>query len=128
VPPKPVRPARHGVCFWLERRDGSVLFRRRPSHGLLGGMMELPTTPWRTDPWSAADAVAMAPTAVAWQPVPGHVDHAFTHFALTLAVFRARAASPPPDGVWAAPAEFDALALPTLFRKVVAFVGRGGDA
>ena len=38
--PKKERPTRRGVAFWTVRRDGSVLLRRRPESGLLGGMME----------------------------------------------------------------------------------------
>ena len=38
--PKPEKPTRHGTIFWIERLDGSVLVRRRPEKGLLGGMME----------------------------------------------------------------------------------------
>ena len=39
---KAEKPTRHGVVFWAEREDGAVLVRRRPSRGLLGGMMEFP--------------------------------------------------------------------------------------
>ncbi|HYU11045.1 MAG TPA: A/G-specific adenine glycosylase, partial [Stellaceae bacterium] len=42
---KPERPWRYGVVFWLSRGDGAVLLRRRPEKGLLGGMIELPSTP-----------------------------------------------------------------------------------
>ena len=45
--PKPARPVRHGVHFWLIDGRGHVLLRRRPPRGLLGGMTELPGTPWR---------------------------------------------------------------------------------
>src|SRR5262249_5271761 len=45
--PKRARPLRHGAIFWAVRRDGSVLLRRRPEEGLLGGMMEFPSTDWR---------------------------------------------------------------------------------
>src|SRR6516164_4008392 len=54
---KPKRPLRHGVAFWLTREDGAVLLRRRPEKGLLGGMTEIPSTPWRATPWSFAEAL-----------------------------------------------------------------------
>jgi len=41
------RPVRRGIAFWAQRADGAVLLRRRPPSGLLGGMMEIPSTPWR---------------------------------------------------------------------------------
>ena len=47
------RPVRHAAAFWIERADGAVLLRRRPAAGLLGGMMEVPSTDWRERPWSA---------------------------------------------------------------------------
>lgn len=127
--PKPLRPHRHGVALWVERPDGRVLFRRRPPRGLLGGMMAVPTSAWRPEPWPAAAALAAAaaeiPWAGGWRPVPGRIDHAFTHFALTLQVLCGAAsdgggAVDDAGGRWVAPAEFAALALPTLFRKVVA--------
>ena len=49
---KPERPLRYGVAFWLTRGDGAVLLRRRPEKGLLGGMTEIPSTPWRSEPWT----------------------------------------------------------------------------
>ncbi len=83
---KPERPLRHGVAFWLARPDGAVLLRRRPEKGLLGGMTEIPSTPWRAEPWTFAEAIRAAPSAAAWSPLPGTVLHGFTHFRLELAV------------------------------------------
>ncbi len=59
--PKPLRPVRYGVHFWLTDADGRVLLRRRPPSGLLGGMMELPGTDWREAPWGEDEALALAP-------------------------------------------------------------------
>ena len=53
---KAEKPTRHGVVFWAEREDGAVLVRRRPSRGLLGGMMEFPSTPWRAADWASDEA------------------------------------------------------------------------
>ena len=44
------RSPRHAVVFVLVRDDGAILFRRRPETGLLGGMIELPSTPWLAEP------------------------------------------------------------------------------
>jgi A/G-specific adenine glycosylase len=113
--PKPERPTRHGVAFWLAREDGAVLLRRRPAEGLLGGMLEVPTTPWRANPWPASEAARHAPTATRWEALPGEVVHVFTHFRLVLAVWRATGAA---SGTWHRPEAFAGLALPTLMRKV----------
>ncbi|HUN49573.1 MAG TPA: A/G-specific adenine glycosylase, partial [Candidatus Sulfotelmatobacter sp.] len=90
--PKRERPTRHGVAFWAVRADGAVLLRRRQDKGLLGGMMEVPSTPWRERPWGAAEALAAAPLAADWQPLGGTVEHGFTHFALQIAVYAAAVA------------------------------------
>lgn len=95
---KPPRPARHGAVFWLEDERGAVLLRRRPPEGLLGGMLELPGTPWRETPWPAAEAAAHAPLAADWRGL-GLVRHVFTHFSLDLAVLAGRVPSLPGEGV-----------------------------
>ena len=38
--------ARVGLAFVALREDGCVLLRRRPEAGLLGGMLEVPSTDW----------------------------------------------------------------------------------
>ena len=83
---KPDRPSRYGVAFWLTRRDGAVLVRRRAENGLLGGMTEIPSTPWRSEPWTVDRAIEIAPAAAEWVPLPGTVRHGFTHFRLELAI------------------------------------------
>lgn len=94
---RPERPVRHGVVFWLEDASGRVLLRRRPAGGLLGGMLELPGTPWREAAWAEREALAFAPTAARW--VEGvSVRHVFTHFALELGVRAGRVALLP-DGL-----------------------------
>lgn len=117
---KPERPLRYGVAFWLTRPDGAVLLRRRPEKGLLGGMIELPSTPWRAESWSQSAAIAEAPTAASWTPLPGSVAHGFTHFRLDLALLAGTTAEPLP-GIWAKPADFKDYALPTLTKKLVRY-------
>ena len=115
---KPERPMRRGVVFWLRRGDGAVLLRRRPENGLLGGMIEVPSTPWRETAWDEAEALSHMPAAAEWEQLPGIVRHGFTHFPLELVVWAAMAESPP-DGIWALPEEFKDYAFPTLTKKVV---------
>jgi len=115
---KPERPLRHGVAFWLSRGDGAVLLRRRPDAGLLGGMIELPSTPWRAAPWSESEAIAAAPARTAWTALPGTVQHGFTHFRLEMTLLAGTTAEPI-DGIWATPGDFKDYALPTLTKKLV---------
>jgi A/G-specific adenine glycosylase len=114
---KPVRPRRHGVHFWLT--DGrSVALRRRPPTGLLGGMEELPGTPWRAEPWRWDEAKAHAPAVAAWRPA-GEVRHVFTHFELLITLYAAELAAIPP-GLARGLAELEQAALPSVMRKCVA--------
>lgn len=115
---KPERPLRYGVAFWLVRGDGAVLLRRRPEEGLLGGMIELPSTPWRTLPWSAGEAIEAAPVAIQWLHLPDAVQHGFTHFRLEMAMLAGTTAESI-AGIWATPGEFKDYALPTLTKKLV---------
>lgn len=123
--PKPERPTRRGIAFWSVARDGSVLLRRRPPQGLLGGMMEVPSTEWRPEAWALDEALASAPLPAArlaepWRPLPGLVRHTFTHFHLELTVVAARATGQPPvRGLWCPLDRLAEQALPTLMRKVV---------
>ncbi len=118
------RPTRHGVAFWLVDEAGSVLLRRRPEAGLLGGMMELPSTPWREAPWPAGAARATAPPADGWTALPGVVRHTFTHFHLKLAVWAGRASGIAPlvagaKGRWVPLDGLGDMALPSVMRKTV---------
>ncbi|HWB49435.1 MAG TPA: A/G-specific adenine glycosylase [Stellaceae bacterium] len=118
---KPERPMRYGVVFWLTRPDGAVLLRRREEKGLLGGMIEVPSTPWRERAWEGEEALVSAPARAAWRALPGVVRHGFTHFPLALTILAGEAESPP-DGLWARPEQFKDYALPTLTKKVVKHV------
>ncbi|WP_204251272.1 A/G-specific adenine glycosylase [Elioraea rosea] len=95
---KRAKPQRYGIVFWLEDRAGHVLLRRRPPEGLLGGMLELPGTPWRGAAWEGPDALAHAPGNAEWREA-GLVRHVFTHFALDLAVLAGRVDALPGEGV-----------------------------
>ena len=102
--PKKVKPTRHGVAFWLVAEDGSVLLRRRPESGLLGGMMEVPSTEWVEGGWDQKEALSHAPAVADWLPVKGLVRHTFTHFHLELTVLAAHVdGTSGLDGVWCAP-------------------------
>ncbi len=117
---KKARPVRRGIAFWTRRPDGTVLLRRRPERGLLGGMMEVPSTPWREEGWTLEHALAHIPAAGNWQLLPGSVAHTFTHFHLELAVAVAVAESDSAiEGLWVTPNAMAGHALPTVMKKVV---------
>ncbi len=119
---KAARPSRHGVAFLLVRADGAVWLRRRPERGLLGGMLEVPSTAWEAEAPDRAAARQAAPAASGWRELPGAVSHVFTHFELTLKVWLAHGPAQTPDnrGLWLPRAALAEAALPTVMRKVVA--------
>ena len=135
---KRARPMRHGAHFLLTDRTGSVLLRRRPPSGLLGGMLEIPGTPWRETAWTLGEAVAHAPVpGLRWQRVPGLARHGFTHFELSMALFVATVPKllPPLDMEVRSLAKVT-TALPSVMRKLLVLyneaahdesVTRGGE-
>jgi A/G-specific adenine glycosylase len=119
---------RRGAAFVARRTDDFVLLRTRPPRGLLGGMAEVPTTPWSAD-FDASKALEAAPRfarvrkPIVWRKIGGVVRHVFTHFPLELDVYRAeipRAASVPDGMRWIAISQLGGEALPSVMRKVVA--------
>ena len=119
--PKRERPLRFGAHFLLTDAAGRVLLRRRPPRGLLGGMLEVPGTPWREAPWSREEALAHAPRAeLPWRDVPGEARHGFTHFELRMALFAAEMARiEPGEGEEARPLAEAEAALPTAMRRLL---------
>ncbi len=116
-------PVRKGIAFWVERADGAVLLRRRPDKGLLGGMMEVPSTEW--GPQHPESLESHTPIAAKWRRLPGLVEHTFTHFHLELEVLKATSMQDGPlrgdgDYRWVPRAGLHAEALPTVIRKIVA--------
>ena len=119
--PARVRPLRRAVAYWARRADGAVLLRRRPEEGLLGGMMEVPSTAWRARVWSAAEARRHAPFAAPWRRLAGTVRHGFTHLEIEFAVLAARADGELVlAGVWCPIDRLGEYALPSMTKKIVA--------
>jgi A/G-specific adenine glycosylase len=121
--PKKTRPTRHGTAFITLRGDGAVLLRRRPPKGLLGGMLEVPSSAWLDSPVDLQEALEGSPLPAEWRPVAGTVGHTFTHFHLELAVYIGRVkghAAPPAGCRWHMPHELPGAALPSVMRKVLA--------
>jgi A/G-specific adenine glycosylase len=116
---KPERPTRYGHAFVIADGAGDIFLRTRPEKGVLAKMTETPTTDWRTAPTNPA-----FPFTADWRH-RGRVVHVFTHFRLELEIWSAIAPDPQnlADGWWASPAELNAEALPSLFRKVLAQAG-----
>lgn len=114
--PRKVKPVRRGTA-WLVRRAGRIWLRKRGDAGLLGGMTEVPSSPWL----ETGHASEAPPLEAEWAD-RGEVRHVFTHFELRLAV-REGEASPgwePDSGYWADERDLGNEALPSVMRKVLA--------
>ena len=103
---KQTLPTRYATAYILKRQDGAILLRKRPPTGLLGGMMEIPTTSWES---------------VKTETHKTHVKHTFTHFHLELDLCHAQDPSTF-DGIWVLPQDLKNYALPTLMKKIIQIV------
>ena len=125
---KSKRPVRHGLAFLALREDGCILLRRRPEAGLLGGMLEVPSSDWGDVLPPVKEALRAAPVRGDWWAVPGAVAHVFTHFRLEMLVYRvvvpANASltfwADPGRCQWIARRDLDRAALPSVMRKIIA--------
>jgi A/G-specific adenine glycosylase len=124
---KPERPTRRGHAFVVLRADNAVLLRERALEGLLGGMLETPSSPWTEGAWQELER-DHAPLRAQWREVPGLVEHTFTHFHLELSVYFAEVsakatlakAARPERCRWVHVHDLHEAALPSLMRKVIA--------
>ncbi len=113
---KAERPQRHGAVYIL-RHGARVALIERPPSGLLGGMRALPTSAWVEEPLDEPDARRQAPVAGDWRRA-GAVEHVFTHFGLTLAVYELEVASATAGFHWT-DAETASRDMPTVFSKAL---------
>nr|WP_306296466.1 A/G-specific adenine glycosylase [Acidomonas methanolica] len=118
--PKAARPQRFGTCFAILDRQDAIWLRRRPESGLLGGMTELPGTPWRDTGWTAEDAAAYCPFPGRFREL-AMINHVFTHFSLQLTVMFGRVArfDARQEGFSCALSMIGAQALPSVMRKTI---------
>lgn len=135
VPRPPVRaPRPHVVAAVavLEHR-GRWLVQLRPPKGLLGGLWEFPggkVEPSET-PRDAARRELREETGIVAPALAslGAVEHAYSHFSVTLHVFAGSVASLPPAarGRWVTPRGLGRLPRPKATEKVAELVERSRD-
>jgi A/G-specific adenine glycosylase len=125
---RPERPLRLALAFVALREDGHVLLRRRPETGLLGGMLEVPSTEWAAALPRLEERLQTVPLRGNWRLVPGIVTHTFTHFKLDALAYRAivpmrirlTSWADAPRCQWVACRDLDGVALPSVMRKLIA--------
>jgi len=125
--PRKATPQRFGAMAVVERPDGAVLVRTRPSKGLLGGMTEFFGSDWGPD---APDVRDLAKSCHATLLSRGQIDHVFTHFALRLDVYAGSApdTAAPLGYRWVTPDQLGREPIPNAFAKVWAAARGTGSA
>ena len=117
---KAPKPRRYGVVFVILSGD-NVLVERRADKGLLGGMLGLPHTDWRSEPYRTEEVTS--PLSANFEVV-GSYEHVFTHFALTQVVWRAHLSDEAMSEFLRCNNRFQLFpiserALPTVFAKAL---------
>lgn len=113
--PKPLRKA---LVFILSDGTQGVYLRPRPPKGLLGGMLEFPSSPWvNHDVFDLQTALESCPFPVKLKDTGLSIRHTFSHFHLELGLYKGRLKKIPPDNRFNL--ELASPALPTLMRKVL---------
>ena len=119
IPAKPVKkdkPIRRGFVFFIKIQPNSFLLERRPSEGILGGLLGFPTTEW--------EVIKNKPTLplnAKWTFTKQLVTHQFSHFKLELEIVLGEKLTSRFDSSKYLAVEqqnFDLMTLPTLMRKV----------
>ena len=110
--PKKTRPVRYGKAFVVQRADDAVLLRRRPEKGLLGGMLEVPSSEWCEQTITERPDQAKV------------IEHTFTHFHLILEVLISDTIidaehRPAESHEWVAINQLADKPLPTVMKKVL---------
>ncbi|MEL6203480.1 MAG: A/G-specific adenine glycosylase [Pseudomonadota bacterium] len=122
-PPKKEKPNRLGAVFVVTNEEDEVLLEKRPGTGLLANMSQAPTTDWNSRKNGAVD-VRSAPIPKLQWVQSGEIDHVFTHFALTLTVWKTQIAKTQHligKNQWWSPIQtLDEEALPTVMKKAIA--------
>lgn len=122
------------IAVAVVRRDGRLLIGRRPEDGLLGGLWEFPggkvergETPRAAAARELAEEMCVAAEIGDEIAV---VEHAYSHFRITLHAFDGRWTSGEPCGRaatewrWVTPAELDGYAFPAANRRVLEALAR----
>ncbi len=119
IPAKPIKktkPIKKGYVFFVRVKPNKLLLERRPSEGLLGGLLGFPTTKW-----DVKKNHTTFPFMGNWTYTKIVVTHQFSHFKLELEIVLGEIETTQFDNSKYLVIErqkIDLLSLPTLMRKV----------
>jgi len=127
-PPKKAKP-HYNVAVGLIWRDGELLVAKRPSNGLLGGLWELPGGKMQNGESLQEAVIRKVHEELGVKvTVERHfmtVNHAYSHFRITMHAFHCRYVSGQPQAVgcdewrWAKPDDLRELAFPRANGKLL---------
>ena len=103
-------------------QDGRIALRKRPDTGLLAGLWEYPNLPESLDEAGALLALAQLGLSAESIIPAGSARHIFTHIEWDMKGYFAKVRGESDGLIWADADAFDALALPTAFKKYTALV------
>ena len=134
--PRRERP-HHDVAVGLIWHDGRLLIARRPPEGLLGGLWEFPGG--KSEPGERLEETVTREireelgVAVEVGERVARVDHAYSHFEVTLHAFQCRYLSGAPVArgcsafAWVEPEELDDYAFPAANRRILEWLTEVAD-
>ena len=118
--PKRALPTRYAKIYFMRNHQNQVFIRRREEKGLLGGMMELPSTEWSVQHFDNLEESFLSIGIVNWKQIPNSVKHTFTHFHLEMQVYEGVTdENTDISGIWCNLEDLDKQAFPSLMKKVL---------
>ena len=111
---KKPKPKRYGYAFITFTGDRSIVLERRPSSGLLGGMLSFPSSKWE----ESNNPKFNPPFNTNWNVLNETVCHTFSHFNLELKIAYGFIHKLPSGYLEQSLKTFDRQSLPTLMRKI----------
>ena len=103
-------------------QGGKVALRKRPDSGLLASLWEFPSILGNLDESGVSLALAQMGLSAESIAPAGSAKHIFTHIEWDMKGYFADVAGENDDLIWVDADAFDALALPTAFKKYTALV------
>ncbi len=120
--PKKEKPKRWALAFVMQTVGEEIYIQKRVQKGLLHNLFEVPTSPWKDEPWSLEEGLTSQPISTDWQKQEVKVTHTFSHFHLEVEIFTTYLNDIPSHalpGPWVKIENLSQYALPTIMKKII---------